>query len=540
MSLFAAVAQPSAVKDAAKKLYRISSTDASGRQRSSVAVPVSADEIVCLWSAVKDAEKAVVTSQKGKSLEVTSIIGCDDIYDLCKLRVDGAKFLPVVLASNARQQGSSAWLSDGGKDGSMQQLSVGKVESFADSLSYYILNGDAMATDEGLAVIAADGNVLGLTHLSGTPRAIHSADLRLVASITTDGLSLSHRQLAASKIPVDIPRNADQARVFLLMAAQQSGTDNYSRYAYNFVRVHPQMTDGYVAVANLQVADSLYAQADATMADAVKNCADKGEAQYEWGKLVYTNVVYNTDTAGMAWTFDDALSHIDKAISADPDPTYTHLKAQTLYAQGKTQEALNLFSSLLDGELRGSELFYEIAQCHAQLGSPDSDVVALLDSAVAAGPQPLGQITAPYVLARGEMLDRMGETRRALADYNLYDSLMVNRASADFYFLRHECELKLRQYQPALNDLAHAAVLEPGNPAYIASMASLQLRLNRVDDALRTTELALSRFPDYSVLHVVRGLALIHNEKKDDGIVELKKAEELGNEQAAQLIEHYK
>lgn len=534
-------AQPSTVKETAKKLYRITVTDASGQQHGSVAVPVSTDEVVCLWSALKNAESATVTDQKGKSLNVASIIACDEIYDLCKLRVEGARFTPAALSRSARQTGSSVWLTSSEKNAVATQMSVGKVEAFADSLSYYIINGDAMATEEGLAVIAESGEVIGFTHLSGTPRAIHSADLRLVASAETNGLSLNNRQMAASKIPVDIPRNAEQARIFLLMAAQQRGDEwKYRAYSETFIHVYPNLTDGYVAVANEQTADSLYDNANTTMAEAVKNCTNKAEAQYEWGRLIYNNVVYNADTLGMPWTLDDALSHIDKAISETPDPTYKYQKAQILYAQGKTQEAFDAYSELQNSAMRGSELFYEMGQCKARLGADNAEVLALLDSAVAVAPQPLSQISAPYVLARGEMLDHMGETRRALSDYNLYDSLMVNQASADFYYLRHECELKLRQYQPALNDLAHATIIAPSNPAFIASMASLQLRLNQTDDALRTTELALSRFPDYDVLHVVRGLALIHQEKKDEGLAELAKAQELGNEQAAELIERYK
>jgi len=535
-----AFSQPAPVKDTAKKLYRITATDASGRQHEAVAVPVAGDQMVCLWSVLKDAVSAVVTNQKDKSFSVESVMGCDDIYDLCKIRVEG-RHEPVVLATNALPTGQTVWLSDGNKNTTAQQLSIGKHEAFADSLSYYNLDGDAMRTAEGVAVVSQSGTVVGFTHLSGTPRAIHSADLRLIASATTNGLSLNQREFSATQVPVDMPRSLDQARIFLIIAAGQANPDRYSLYIDRFTALFPDVTDGYVAKASLNAANNQREEADAQMSQAVKNCTNKAEAQYEWAKIIYNKVVYEADSVESIWSLDDALKHIDAAIETDGQSSYVHLKAQILYAEGKTGEAMSLFESLKDSDIRGSELFYELAQCRSRMGASDSDVLALLDSAIEVAPKPIGAVTAPYLLARGRMLDAMEQYRKALSDYNLYDSLMIQRGTttAEFYYTRHECELKLRKYQPALNDLAHATVLEPDNPAYITSLASLQLRLNLNDDALRTTEIALRAFPEYSALHVARGLALIRSGNKTDGLASLQKAKELGNEQAQSLIDKY-
>lgn len=67
-----------------------------------------------------------------------------------------------------------------------------------------------------------------------------------------------------------------------------------------------------------------------------------------------------------------------------------------------------------------------------------------------------GTVSAPYVLARGAQYEADGEYRKAFFDYMRYDSLMNNNASADFYYTKYKCEMKIRQYQPALNDIAHA------------------------------------------------------------------------------------
>lgn len=536
----AALSQPTVVKDMGKRLFTLTATDRNGRQSSAVAIPVSSNEMVTLWSALKNANKVTVTDQKGKAYQVESLVGCDEIYDLCKIRINGAKIVPITLSPSVAGVGSDVWATDAKKDSKMQQMKVKKVETFADSLSYYVLDGDALHTDAGQAVITSSGNIVGLTHLSGTPLSINSADLRQVAALSTNGLSINDRSLSASTLPIDLPRDIEQARIFLLLAGQKDTKGHYSTYIDRFINLYPNETDGYVAKANSLTANEQLSEAEATMAQAMKNCNDKAEAQYEWAKLIYSKVALNTDSAATVWTFDNALSHIDDAIKINPLSAYKHLKAQIVYAQGNYEEALTQFTSLQQSDIRGSEVFYEAAQCRSRLGADNNEILALLDSAVAVAPQPLSVISAPYVLARGEMYAHIEQPKQALADYNLYDSLMVGSASADFYYLRHECEVKLRQYQPALNDLAHAAVVEPSNPAYIASLASLQLKLNQIDDALRTTELALNRFSDYSVLYVVRGLALIRQEKKQEGIAALTKAQELGNEQASELLERYK
>lgn len=533
-------AQTSAVKSVLKKLYTIESKDNNGNLRHSVAIPVSSDEFLCLWTTLKTASSAAVTDMKGNKYDVISIVGADDIYDICKVRVQGVRADVLPLASSSIAKGASVWLSDGGKTSAAVQLRVGSVETFADTLSYYNIDGDAMQMQDGMAVIDDMGRIVGLTHLSGVPRAIHSADMRGVAAMSTTGLSANDRLAKSTSIPIDMPRDAEQAKVFLLMRSMQGESGQYSVYVDRFVELFPNLSEGYVARANQAVANKRYADADAAMQMAVRNCTDKAEAEYEWAKMIYNFVAYTTDSMQTTWTNGDAMRHVDEAIKLNNQPVYNHLKAKILYLDGDMSGALAMYESLENSDVRGSELYYEMGQCKMRLGQSDAEVLAMLDSAVAVAPRPLGTVSAPYILARGQMMDKMGDSRKALADYNLYDSLYMGNASADFYYLRHECEYKLRQYQPALNDLAHAVVLEPYNSVYIETLASQQLRLNQVDDAIRTSMLGLQRFPDNSVLHVIYGLALIHNDKKAEGIAELERAEQLGNTQATELIAKYK
>lgn len=100
--------------------------------------------------------------------------------------------------------------------------------------------------------------------------------------------------------------------------------------------------------------------------------------------------------------------------------------------------------------------------------------------------------------------------------------------------------MKVRQYQQALNDIAHAAVINPRQALYFAELASLQLRVNRFEDAVKAADLCLRIAPENSDSYIIKGLALMQLKKKDEGLQALQKAKELGDERADEFIKKYK
>ena len=84
-----------------------------------------------------------------------------------------------------------------------------------------------------------------------------------------------------------------------------------------------------------------------------------------------------------------------------------------------------------------------------------------------------------------------------------------------------------------------AALLAPDEPAYFAEMASLQLRVNMPDQALRAAERCIELTPDDSDGYLLLGVAQARMGQKEEGLSNLQKAKELGNEQADALIEKY-
>lgn len=281
------------------------------------------------------------------------------------------------------------------------------------------------------------------------------------------------------------------------------------------------------------------AEADEMLQTETKRAVNKDVAYSNYAALVYRASIYRVDTTFTKWSLDKAYDLAGEAYKVNPLPAYQHQQAQVLYAKGKYKESLDMLTALQQTDLgKTGEVYYESAQCKARLNAPKPEIMALLDKAVSVQP---GQPSAAYVLARGRQYDEDGNYRQAFLDYLKYDSLMNFNATADFYYMKFKCEMKIRQYQPALNDIAHAIVLTRTEPLYYAEMASLQLRVNRLEDAVKTCDMALNikGADKVSDFFVIKGIALCELKQKEAGLEALRKAQELADERAEGLIKKY-
>ena len=188
-------------------------------------------------------------------------------------------------------------------------------------------------------------------------------------------------------------------------------------------------------------------------------------------------------------------------------------------------------------KLNSGELYYEAAQSKSQLNAPEQEIKVLLDSAVAVGART--NMAAPYYWARAQYLDAQGNYREALADYNQYDSI-TRPMTAPFFYARYKCELKLRQWQQALLDIARTCYLSPKEPTYYAEWASLDLRVKRYDEGITAAKACIELAPEYPDGHLLLGLLQIENGNKEQGIQSLEKAKELGDTRADGYLSKYK
>lgn len=542
LSISLSNAQPS-VKKYGKSVFTLTTFDKDGNIKSSDIYGVfvgSEGEAISLWTPFIDTDSAIVKTSNGDIMEVESIIGANELYNVCKFKVKG-KTSSVEIARKPSTQGENMWVlfNKNNKLGA-SKCEIDKTEAFMDKYTYYIISMEDAPEFSGCPVIDKDGKLTGLFQRSGSSPGINVVDANFTDSIETKGLFISNSMYRQTGIKLNMPADKQEALIMLVMAKEQCDSSKYVKYMDDFISSFPTEVNGYSTRAMNLVSAGHFEEADKTMKTAIEKTADKAAAHAEYSSVIYQKLIYSPDTTYKEWTLDKALGEIRKAYEMSPQSVYRHREAQIIYTKGDYQKAYDMFIGLTKEELKREELFLEAAQCKIQLNAPDTEVVVLLDSAVSACPKPLTSISSPYILARGQIYDKMGEYRKALSDYNVYDTLMLGNADAPFYYTRFKCELNIKQYKQALNDIAHAAYLNPNEPVYLAEMSSLQLRLNQLDDAIKSADLCIRIAPEFPDAYLIKGLALIHKKDKSNGLQMLEKARGLGDSRAQELIDKYK
>ena len=536
-ALNALMAQPAAVKGVAKSVFSLTTFSADGSLlANSHGVFVGADgEAVSDLKPFLGAAKAVVIDAQGNKMNVTRIIGLNDLYDVIRFRVDG-KTTPASIANVASTTQQDAWLVTYAlKSPEIKATKVKSVEKFMDKYNYYIFGMNAPDNSIGCPFVNMYGQVIGLLQMSSTSFDTHAVDVSFIRSLTANGFSLNDANYRKIGIPVALPANESQARIMLIMSGQSGDSIKHVATVNDFIQQFPALNDGYNSRAILEANAQQWSNAEETMKTAIKKAAPKDEAHYNYAKLQYDNALY-----GRHWTLDDAYAEATEAYRINPAPLYRHLQAQIHYSRNEYQQALDILQQLsLDKQFSTPELLYEQAMCKQKLSAPNADIIALLDSAINTTDTLRLNEAAPYFLLRGQILDEEGKYRDAVFDYTRYEFLMQGQVNAPFYFMREQAEMKGRLYQQALTDIARAIILAPKEPTYYAEMANVQLRVNKPEDAIKTARRCVEIAPEYSEGYLLLGLSQIQNKQKAEGLANLKKALELGNEQAQSLIDKY-
>lgn len=534
-----AIAQPGGVKKAPKSVFTLTTFTADGTiLANSYGVFVSEQgECISLFTPFKGAATATIVDQNGKMYDVDAIIGANDTYDVCRFRIN-AKTTPAPVATTAA--GGETWMVGYGKKKPMMKaLTVKTVETFMEKYNYYIFDEELEVTNEGCPIFNANGEVIGLATRPSSSYATHATDVQYFLSMVSEGLSTHNPLLQKTGIRVALPSDLNQARLMLMTMDTTTDSLRAEQTIDEFNQKFGDEIDGYSTRARIAYGRGDFEKVDAAMNEACQKAKNRDEALAEYAKFVYTKCIYLNDSIYPSWNLDRALQLATEAYTIKPEASYKHQQAQVQYAKGDYQTAFNLYSEASE-VMPTSEIFYEMAQSKGQMGADNNEILVYLNKAVDACPRPLNQMGAPYILARGMQLEEAGELRKAMADYNLYDTLMVFRAQDDFYYKRYQCELKMRMFQQALNDIAHAAYINPAQPTYIAEMASLNLRLGMFDEAIQACDLCLRITDQYSDVYIVKGVALAQKAMIPEAREAFLRAKELGDERADGYLEKYK
>lgn len=533
-------AQPTVVKNASKSVFKLTTYKQDGTVLAGSYGVFVGDNGVAVSNLAPfiGADKAVVTDAKGHDISVTRILGINSIYDVVKFRVDG-KTMPLSSVSSSVSTGSQVWLVPYSSNVSAMAATVKNVETFMDKYSYYIFSLSSPDGMNACPFVNSSGQVVGLMQPSTTNTDTHATDVRFITDLHTTGLSLADATMQKIGIPSALPADKEQALLTLMMSEQSNDSIKHLAVINDFISQYPNLIDGYNALAQVYVNSERFDKATKEMEMAIKKVDKKDEAHYNYSKLIYNKEVYKSDIPYKPWSLDVALNEAKEAYTISPQPLYQHQQAQILFSKGEYQTAYDMFMVLTKSSIHNPELYYEASRCKQMMKAPAVEVIALLDSAINNTDTLRLREAAPYFYSRAETYASIDSLRQAVFDYTRYEILVNGNVNASFYYMREQIEFKARLYKQALNDIMRAILLDPKEPTYYAEKASLELKVNMVDDALKTAQLCINLAPDYADGYLILGLAQISKKDTATGLSNLEKAKRLGSNQAQTFIDKY-
>ena len=536
--------QPKWAKKVAKSVFTVKGLGADGTLcGSSCGFFVSADgNGVSGFAPFRGASRAVVIDNQGKEHTVDCILGANDTYDLAKFKVAKGSVETVAEANAASAVGDRVWLVPYSAKKTPECImgKVAKIEMVQDSNVYYTLHMSAPVGAVGCPVLNEDGDVIGLLQ---QPQADgdtvnYAVGARLATGIKVTGLSINDRALRQTRVKKALPDELDQATLTMYVAASTLDSADYAGLVDDFIAKFPQSPDGYVYRAQLETGADLFDKAAADMEKAITVADQKDIPHNDYAKLIYQKEVFKSDKPYAAWSLDKAADEADMAYKIKPEPVYKELKARIRFVQKRYDEACSLYLELTSTNLRSAELFYSAARCK-ELAGDTAAMVNLLDSAVATFNKPYLKAAAPYLLAKARGLVKAGKYRAAVLSFNEYEKLLPTELTDAFYYEREHAELEGKQYQQALDDIKKAISINPKISVYYAEKAMIEVRVGMFDAAISSAGECIAADPKLSDGHLFLGLAQCLKGNTTEGLVNLQKAKELGNEQADGLMEKY-
>jgi len=497
-------------------------------------------EAVSCFQPFKGAQRAVVIDAQGKEYAVTHILGANDTYDVCKFRVDIKKAQPLTVAASALPEHSPVWLLPYRETKQAVKGEVVKTEQFNGDYAYYTLSLTMPGNALSAPLLNDAGELVGLMQQPSSTDATtsYAVSARYADSLRVNGFSINDPTLRSTSIKKALPADLAQAQLTLYVASSALDSVAYVSLLDDFISQFPNEQDGYVSKAQLAANSADYASADSYMEEALKTGSRPDEVHYSYSRMMYQKLLYTPQPEYAAWTYQRALQEAGEAYRLNPQPGYLQHEAYILFAMKDYAKASALYDELTRSSLRSPEIFYEASRCKVMQGDTLGQI-ALLDSAVACFSRPYLKEASAYLFARAQALLAVNKYRAAVTDLNDYEELMKTSVNDNFYYIRYQAELGGRLFQQALNDITRAVELNPQQELYYAEKASLEVRVGYNDEAVKTATACIAIAPDYSDGYLFLGLAQCLKGQKAEGLKNLQKAKELGDQQADELIEKY-
>ena len=546
ISLFATLSITAQVQKWQKQAHQSQVTvfawNAAGEMQQAQGVWIdAAGHAATQYDIMKGAVRASITDAKGKEYKVVGIYGASSLYNTAVLATDAKKSTAPAIYTTQPATGEYLWLMPTSKaDANVPatQDSITSIDHFNDIYNYITLSKPLEERQIGVPVMNASGEIIGITQAAGRKDTkAYVIDIRYAQQLRVGVMDARRADYRDIPIVKTLPDDANEALIYIYLYGTQD-TLQYLSMTDAFIAQHPTVPTGYTLKAEMLCDQGNYDAAAATYQNALKV---KGIAQnqilFSMSRMMYQTSSRNPSPYP-TWTLQTALETVNRAIADYDQPIYHILKAHCLFAQKNYLEAENEFLYACTTNMRSAENFTYASQCRQMRGDSIQNIIALQDSALACYTKPYPKEAAPILLLRAVNLTQVGRKREAIADYNTYEHLTGSSSLTYlFYYEREQLEAQCRMYPAALNDIERAIKLNPGEAILYAELASLNYRVNQMDDAERAARDAIKvndKLPDaWRIL----GVIMRDKGKPDESRKALEKAAELGDDIAAKLLQ---
>jgi hypothetical protein len=554
-------AQISKSKDISKALVSLVSYDAQGRTLAGgTAVYIDATGTCAAnYSLLRGAARAEITDSKGKTYSVQRILGASSNYDLVKFSTTAHKTDYVSLLTETPLVGTPATLISGqGKNCHETQRLFTQIEDF-DQYHYYHI-GTTSATAPLQVLLSPEARLVGFAQRNGTTDTtdVTAIDARFLSDLRISSTAAFNSDLKAIAIPKALPEGSDDALTYLYMLR---GTDSltYITALNDFIEAYPHHAEGYVSRAAFSAGIGHYEESDKDFHTAFSKAGTSSETlsedviHGELSKTIFQKCVYAPQPPYSDWTLHRAAEEAKKAYALRPLGAYLLQQGRAQYAEGAYREAYKTFRQLAEqsaaeaaegktsSTATAEAWMFAARSAGADTTFTDEQIVALMDSAIAASPRPLTSTTAGYLFERGTRLQALGEHRKAVSDFTAYENAIGTRQlNAQFYYIREQSELECRMYQQALDDIRTAIARAPQETAYLIEEALVLLRAGLYKETVSLCRQLLEGYtPDSADCYKLMGIAYGELKQKQQAVSALTKAKELGDPTAAQYLQKY-
>ena len=497
------------------------------------------------YRSFEGASKAEIIDADGNKYQVKNIIGANNIYDIVKFTVDlpaKSKITFLNLASAKAEKSQTVYLLPYStqKNVTCQQGIVEEASLAAQKYSYYTFSFKGNEKYTSTPVLNTNGECIALVQkCSGSDAKVYGMDVLFGSDMQITAMSGNDPNLKRINIKSDIPDEVNDALVYMMMNAGNMTDEQYISMVDDFVKKFPNSPDGYLRRCNFYVDTQKFEQAEENLKLFIEKTEKKDDACYNVANVIYRKCLSFPEPVYKDWTLDRALREIQTAIALNKMPFYTQLMGDILFAQKKYDGAFDAYLDVCHQPKATAENWFAASRAKEMMGGDKKECIALMDSALNTFIKPYTSQAAPFLYERAQLKAELDMNKEAWEDYNECQKAQGIHIGAEFFYLREQTELKLKMWQQAYLDINKAAEIAPEEITFQLELASVCLRVNKIDEAIAAAQRAANIDGNSADAFRILGFSQAQKGDKVNAKKNLEKAKSLGDDKADGLIKKF-